>query len=78
MSQMREQMATLVSSIKDEIAGGDTVPLESSLQRAWIAYRLASMEGEVFGARSFAWIALGSIFDAIKDIEDEAPQVSRR
>ena len=45
MSQMREQMATLVSSIKDEIAGGDTVPLESSLQRAWIAYRLAIMEG---------------------------------
>ena len=71
MSQMRERMATLVSSVKDEIAGGDTIPSESSLQRAWIAYRLAIMDDDAFGARSFAWIALGSIFDTIKDIEDE-------
>ncbi|PIL32054.1 RNA-dependent RNA polymerase [Ganoderma sinense ZZ0214-1] len=71
MSHMREQTTTLVSSVKDEMAGGDTFPFEWSLQRAWIAYRLAIMEDDAFGARSFAWIALGSIFDAIKDIEDE-------
>ncbi|KAI1797790.1 RdRP-domain-containing protein [Ganoderma leucocontextum] len=78
MSQMREQTATLVSSIKAEIAGGDDVPFETSLQRAWIAYRLASMEDDTFGARSFAWIALGSIFDAIKEIEEDERTVSRR
>lgn len=71
MSQVREQTATLVSGVRAEITGGDDGPVETSLQRAWIAYRLASMEGDAFGARSFAWIALGGIFDAIKEIEEE-------
>lgn len=78
MSQMREQTATLVSSVREEISGDDSIPLETSLQRAWIAFRLANMESEAFGARSFWWVALGGIFDAIKDIEDEERTLSRR
>ena len=78
MSQMREQTATLVSSVREEISGDDSIPLETSLQRAWIAFRLANMESEAFGARSFEWVALGGIFDAIKDIEDEERTLSRR
>ncbi|KAI0757094.1 RdRP-domain-containing protein [Daedaleopsis nitida] len=71
MSQMREQTATLVSDARDEISGGDDMLLEDSLRRAWIAYRLAHKEGDSFGARSFAYVALGCIFEAIKEIEKQ-------
>ncbi|KAI0724457.1 RdRP-domain-containing protein [Cerioporus squamosus] len=71
MSQMREQTMTLVDSVKDEIHGNEDTSHEAGLQRAWTAYRLAYVEGDTFGARSFAYIALSSIFDGIKDIEQE-------
>lgn len=74
---MREQTATLVGSVKDEISGDDAVPPEMSLQRAWTAYRLARFKDDDFGARSFGWIALGCIFDAIKEIETEEEEAER-
>lgn len=77
MSQLREQTATLVASVRDEIAGEIDTPSEKSLERAWIAYNIALMEDDYFGARSFAWIALGEIFDAIKDIEEEDRRLLR-
>jgi len=43
---------------------------EESLQRSWLACKLARLEGDLEGARSFGWIALGTIFDTIKHIED--------
>ena len=61
----------LVGAVKAEISGSDEVPAETSLRRAWVAYRLGSMEQDTFGARSFAWIALGNIFDAIKELEED-------
>ncbi|KAI0757093.1 RdRP-domain-containing protein [Daedaleopsis nitida] len=78
MSQMREQTATLVGSVKGEISGDEDIVSEESLRRTWIAYRLAGLEGDIFGARSFGWIALGGIFDAIKEIEDEQRTQTRR
>ena len=71
MSQMREKTATLVGNIKGEITGDDDIPWELSLERAWVAYRVAVVEEDVFGAQSFGWVALGCIFDAIREIEDE-------
>ncbi|RPD63037.1 RdRP-domain-containing protein [Lentinus tigrinus ALCF2SS1-6] len=70
MSQMREQTATLVGSIIAQLMGDEDTPHETQLQRAWTAYRLADVEGDVFGARSFGWLALNSIFDVINDIEE--------
>ncbi|RPD82652.1 RdRP-domain-containing protein [Lentinus tigrinus ALCF2SS1-7] len=78
MSELREQTGALVGNVKGEIAGDDSVSSDESLRRAWTAYRLATLEGDIFGARSFSWIALGSIFDAIKEIEEEERTVSRR
>ena len=68
MSQLREQTATLAEGIKEGLAGNDDTPHETRLRRAWTAYRLADVEGNIFGARSVAWIGLSSIFDTIKDI----------
>ncbi|KAH9937600.1 RdRP-domain-containing protein [Fomitopsis serialis] len=71
MSRLREQTASLVKAVRTEISGIDGTPAETSLERAWVAYKVALIQDDYFGARSFAWVALGEIFDAIKDIEDE-------
>ncbi|KAI0762892.1 RdRP-domain-containing protein [Fomes fomentarius] len=77
MSQMREQTATLVGNVKREISGDNDVLPEMSLQRAWTAYRLSRFKDDDFGARSFGWIVLGCIFDAIKEIEVEEEEAER-
>ncbi|PIL32055.1 RNA-dependent RNA polymerase [Ganoderma sinense ZZ0214-1] len=78
ISQMREQTSTLVARVKGTIAGDDHILPDESLYRAWVAYRLAVTEHTTFGARSFAWIALSGIFDAIKEIEEEERSTSHR
>lgn len=70
MSKMREQTTTLVDAVRFDISGEEGTLPEKSMERAWIAYRLASMEDETFGAKSFGWIAMGEIFDAIRIIEE--------
>ncbi|KZT06877.1 RdRP-domain-containing protein [Laetiporus sulphureus 93-53] len=77
MSQLREQTASLVESVRAGISGDDDTPSEESLLRAWIAYKVALIQDDYFGARSFAWIALGEAFDAIKDIEQEDQRLLR-
>lgn len=69
MSQMREQATALVDGIRYDLSGEEGTLPERSLQRSWVAYRLAEIKEETFGARSFTWIALGEIFEAIRVIE---------
>ncbi|KAI0374260.1 RdRP-domain-containing protein [Pilatotrama ljubarskyi] len=78
MSQMREQTAMLVNDVRNELESEDDMPLEDSLRRAWIAFRVATLEERYFGARSFGWVAIGAIFDTIKEIEDEERTIARR
>ena len=70
MSQMREQATTLVDGVRYDISGEEGTMPETSLKRAWVAFRLAGMEGHAFGAKSFSYIALGEVFESIKVIED--------
>ncbi|KZT74711.1 RdRP-domain-containing protein [Daedalea quercina L-15889] len=77
MSRLREQTSSLVKAVRAEISGPDGTPSETSLERAWVAYKVALIQGDYFGARSFAWVALGEIFDAIRDIEEEDKKLMR-
>lgn len=70
MSKMREQTTTLVDDMRLDLSGEEGTLPQKSIERGWIAFRLAILEGDVFGAQSFAWIAMGEIFDAIKAIEE--------
>lgn len=70
MSKIREGTDRLVRGIREELAGDDSVKPEESLERAWIAWEISISQGTAFGARSFGWVALGVIFEAIKEIED--------
>lgn len=68
-SKMRENTFILVQEVGAQIEGMEGTPPEKSLERAWMAYRIAELKRATFGAQSFGWIALGEIFDAIKKIE---------
>ncbi|KAI0793415.1 RdRP-domain-containing protein [Abortiporus biennis] len=72
MSRLREQTNELVQGVAHQLAGEDGTLPEKSLERAWVAFRLACIEKQFFGSKSFAWIALGEIFDSIKIIEGES------
>lgn len=72
MSKLREQTTTLVTAVRFDLSGEEGTIPEKSMERAWVAFRLASMEEEAFGARSFAWIAMGEIFDAIRIIMEDS------
>ena len=72
MSKLREQTTTLVDGVRFDISGEEGTLPEKSMERGWIAFRIALLEDDAFGARSFSWIAMGEIFDAIKFIEDSA------
>ena len=71
MASMREQATLLVDAVRFDISGEEHgMGPEKSMERGWVAFRLAVMESGVFGSRSFGWIAMGEIFDAIKFSED--------
>ncbi|EKM55555.1 uncharacterized protein PHACADRAFT_161565 [Phanerochaete carnosa HHB-10118-sp] len=68
VSQMREQSSFLVSRIAARIVGpkeGDGGKNEA-LTRAWLAYRLSTLQPHAFGFRSFGLVAMHEVFDAIK------------
>lgn len=77
MSKMREQTDILVRGIREELAGDDDTTFEECLERAWLAWKLSIAQQKSFGAKSFGWVALGAIFEASKQIEDERREGSR-
>uniref|UniRef100_A0A8H7YB62 RNA-dependent RNA polymerase n=1 Tax=Psilocybe cubensis TaxID=181762 RepID=A0A8H7YB62_PSICU len=69
MGKLRESTDILVRAIREELAGDDHTNDYEHLQRAWLAWELAVARKTTFGAHSFGWVALGAIFEAIRDIE---------
>jgi hypothetical protein len=71
MTKVRKHTDTLVKGIRREIEGDEDRTLEEYLVYAWLGYKLSFAEvKETFGAKSFGWLALGAIFDAIKQLEE--------
>ena len=71
MAKVREGTDRLVRGIREALAGDDDISAEDSLRRAWMAWDFSISKGNTFGAKSFGWVALGAIFEAIKEVEDE-------
>ena len=71
MAKLREATDVLVRSIREELAGDDAFTFDDALKRAWAAWEFSISQGAVWGAQSFKWVALGSIFEAIREIEQD-------
>lgn len=67
-ARMRTQTTELVDRVRTELS--ETDQLEDWLVKGWEAWRISCALGEVFGAKSFGWIALGSIFEVLKELRD--------
>ena len=78
MAKLREQTNLLVTAIREDLMGDEDLPLEDALVRAWVTWELSAIEKDAFGAKSFGWIALGGIFEVIKDIEERDKQEGSR
>jgi hypothetical protein len=71
MAKLRESTDVLVRGIREGLRGDVDVEVEAYLERAWMAWELSvrQTQRKEFGAQSFGWVALGAIFDAIREIE---------
>lgn len=61
----------LVNDMRHELEGEEETPFDVVLRRFWTAFRIAGMGKKAFGERSFGWLALGGIFEVIKDFEEQ-------
>lgn len=77
---LQERSEELVERIKLELSGertrpakdgsSDTTDLKAWLTRSWTAWCISLHDGERFGAKSFGFVSLGSIFDCVKELKD--------
>ncbi|KAF9791853.1 RNA dependent RNA polymerase-domain-containing protein [Thelephora terrestris] len=70
MSKLREQTDLQVKGVRGEVASKDD-EFETKLEKAWALWRVTQEERELMGARTLGLIALGVIFDTIKEYEEE-------
>lgn len=75
MASLRSSTDVLVRGIREQLTGDDSEGPHEDLERAWLAWRLALARRNEFGAQSFGWVALGAIFEAIREIEVEERDV---
>ncbi|THU79982.1 RdRP-domain-containing protein [Dendrothele bispora CBS 962.96] len=82
IGKMREQTDTLVRDVRSSLEGDDNLSSGESLERAFFAWRLANrlchQQSSPVGARSFWWVTLGAVFEAVKEIEEEEKNELRR
>jgi len=83
ISQLRLQTDELVKRIRAELSGeGARIEegytddgtaeedLEDSLLRGWVAWHISTLQGEKFGAKSFGIVALGSVFEYVRKLDE--------
>ncbi|VDB94249.1 unnamed protein product [Peniophora sp. CBMAI 1063] len=69
LGKLREHTDHLVRGTRVELDAKEDEPLDVALRRSWVAWTLSVKKKKLFGAQSFGIIALGSIFETIKEIE---------
>jgi len=70
ISGMREETTTLVSGMRKELEGAEDASIEEWVNRAWAAWKVSIVKDGAFGSKSFGWVALRSLFDGIRYLED--------
>ena len=70
ISKLGEQTDLQVKGVRNELVSEEDGP-KTKLAKAWTLWRVTQEEREAMGARALGLIALGLIFDTIKEIEGE-------
>ncbi|KAG8711391.1 hypothetical protein FRC09_020630 [Ceratobasidium sp. 395] len=78
IERMKLQTENLTEFVRLQLRGSADDDPHNWLARSWRAYTLASSVGyEKFGAFSFSWIALGSVLDALCELDQNfLPDIS--
>lgn len=71
IASMRDESTALTKRILKELEGDENSPVYDWVNRSWTAWRISVKRGDTFGAKSFGFIALRAIFDAIGFLESE-------
>jgi len=69
ISNLRDRTDLQVKSVRNELISEDG--FDTTLRRAWALWRVTQEERDLMGARTLGLIALGVIFDTIKEREEE-------
>ncbi|PVG04809.1 RdRP-domain-containing protein [Serendipita vermifera] len=67
-SAMRREATSLCETIREEIEGSEETSYEDTLQRAWVAWKVALAYSESFGAKSFGLLALDVMFSTFREM----------
>jgi len=70
ISKLRDQTNLQVKGVRNELISEEDGFL-TKLAKAWALWRVTQEERDLVGARTLGLIALGVIFDTIKDFEEE-------
>ena len=70
ISKLRDQTSLQVKGVRNELISEED-GFETKLAKAWALWRVTQEERELMGARTLGLIALGVIFDTIRDFEEE-------
>jgi len=70
ISKLRDQTDLQVEGVRNELVSEEDGS-KTKLAKAWALWRVTQGEREAMGARALGLIALGLIFDTIREIEEE-------
>jgi RNA-dependent RNA polymerase len=70
ISKLRDQTDLQVKGVRNELISEED-GFETKLEKAWALWRVTQEERELMGARTLGLIALGVIFDTIREFEEE-------
>jgi len=70
ISKLRDQTSLQVKGVRNELVSEED-GFETKLAKAWALWRVTQEERESMGARTLGLIALGLIFETIKEFEEE-------
>ncbi|KAF9650744.1 RdRP-domain-containing protein [Thelephora ganbajun] len=70
ISKLRDQTNLQVKGVRNELISEED-GFETKLRKAWALWRVTQEERELMGARTLGLIALGVIFDTIREFEEE-------
>lgn len=73
MAKMRDQAGQLVARTAERMIGSDRGDRKEArreaVKRAWVAFRVSTMQPDAFGSRSFGLIAIRELVVALKELE---------